>query len=69
LQPRIDTRCSSSTPVPGWVSQCIRKSRSLKFGSSDEPSVGKISSPASRQAAAVTIAGLGRRMTRARIAP
>ena len=34
--------------VPGLVSQCMRKSRSLKSGSSDCPRVGTPASPASR---------------------
>ncbi len=33
-------RVSSGSDVPGLVTQCIRKSRSLKSGSSDWPSVG-----------------------------
>ena len=39
------TRYSSVTEVPGWVSQCIRKSRSLKSGSSDCPSSGAVMAP------------------------
>ena len=40
LQARTEMRVSSGADVPGSVSQCIRKSRSLKFGSSWFPSVG-----------------------------
>ena len=60
---------SSVADVPGLVSQCIRKSRSLKLGSSDEPSVGETSSAGEQQRRAVTIAGRGLRMTRASSAP
>jgi hypothetical protein len=62
-------RVSSGSDVPGCVSQCMRKSRSLKFGSSEEPSVGKIRSPATIRAAAVPSAGRGRRMIGASAAP
>ena len=33
-------RCISVDDVPGWATQCIRKSRSLKCGSSACPRVG-----------------------------
>ena len=39
-------RTSSCSEVSGLVNQCIRKSRSLKFGSSDCPSTGSTARPA-----------------------
>ena len=39
-------RTSSCREVSGLASQCMRKSRSLKFGSSDCPSSGSVSRPA-----------------------
>ena len=40
-QADTDTRVSSATDVPGGVSQCIRKSRSLKLGSNWLPRKGR----------------------------
>ena len=44
----VVTRTSSGSDVPGLVTQCIRKSRSLNDGSSDWPSRGRISDPGRR---------------------
>ena len=68
LQAETETRVSSGADVPGWLSQCIRKSRSLKFGSSWLPSVGKTSSPARTTASAPAIAGCGLRISGVSIA-
>ena len=62
LQAETETRVSSVTEVPGWVSQCIKKSRSLKFGSNWLPKVG---TAATRQEEhrVIAIAGSGRRIS------
>ena len=58
LQAATEMRVSSGAEVPGWVSQCMRKSRSLKFGSSWLPSVGAGQRAGQRaRASAVAIAG------------
>ena len=54
-------RTSSDSEVPGLVTQCIRKSRSLKSGSSSWPSWGTTNNPAIMMSAAPPTAGLGRR--------
>ena len=54
-----ETRYSSGADVPGWLSQCIRKSRSLKLGSSWLPRVGATISPASATVITAAIAGCG----------
>ena len=45
-QARTEIRVSSGPDVSGFVSQCIRKSRSLKSGSSDCPRNGTTATPA-----------------------
>ncbi len=45
--PRVVMRTISGWDVPGVASQCIRKSRSLKSGSSELPSEGTTAMPAS----------------------
>ena len=65
--PRIEMRFSSEADVDGSVSQCMRKSRSLKFGSSCEPErgvdhAGRRGSATRRGARSP---GCGRRMTAA----
>jgi hypothetical protein len=57
-------RTSSGWEVPGAVTQCIRKSRSLKSGSSDCPSLGTTARPSSRMTTAAASAGRGLRMMR-----
>ena len=64
-QAETEIRVSSPTEVPGWVSQCIKKSRSLKLGNSWLPSVGTASTPTSSITPVVTRAGSGRRISRA----
>ena len=61
-------RTSSGWEVPGAVTQCIRKSRSLKSGSSDCPSLGTTATPSSTMTATAASAGRGPRMIRARAA-
>ena len=64
-QALAEIRVSSDAPVAGSVSQCIRKSRSLKFGSSWRPKRGIDQEPGENQdAPPCTIAGRGRRITR-----
>ena len=46
-------RYISGCEVPGGVSQCMRKSRSLKFSSNDVPSSGQITTPAETMMEAV----------------
>ena len=53
LAPLMLMRCISGQDVAGLVSQCIRKSRSLKSGSSDCPSIGQMMPPASTNAPTV----------------
>ena len=60
-QARTETRTSSGPDVSGEVSQCIRKSRSLKLGSSDWPRNGTTASPATTVAATVAYAQRGLR--------
>ena len=50
-------RVSSPMDVPGAVTQCIRKSRSLKSGRSDWPSCGHTPSPTMLTRPTVTKAG------------
>ena len=58
------TRYISGCDVPGGVSQCIRKSRSLNEGSSDCPSSGQTAMPARTIAPEAKNAGRGARMIR-----
>ena len=60
-----EIRVSSGREVPGFVSQCMRKSRSLKSGSSDWPRSGVTAKPASRRVAAAANTAGGRLSTRA----
>jgi len=50
-QAAVEMRTISGCDVPGLVSQCIRKSRSLNEGSSSRPSKGQMMMPAARSAA------------------
>ena len=50
----------SGCPVPGTVSQCIRKSRSLNEGSSDWPSSGNAATPITAVRPTATYARRGR---------
>ena len=61
-------RFISGQEVPGLVSQCIRKSRSLNDGSRDCPSSGQIARPATAMTPTVMYAGRGVRMIRESIA-
>ena len=62
LLPAVTMRRSSVSDVPGFVSQCIRKSRSLNSGNSDWPSSGTIRIPVTTSAPSAPYAGSGRRM-------
>ncbi len=54
LQPRIEMRTFSGCELPGMVTQCIRKSRSLNDGSNDWPSSGHKAKPATATTPVVT---------------
>ena len=58
----VTIRRSSPTDVPGAEIQCIKKSRSWKVGSSDCPSSGNVTAPATIIAPTVAYAGRGTRM-------
>ncbi len=58
--PRSTIRTSSGWEVPGAVTQCIRKSRSLKVGNRDSPSEGTTAIPAATTTATVAYAHRGR---------
>ena len=60
------TRVSSGCDVPGAVTQCIKKSRSLKSGRSDWPSCGHTATPTTLTKATVANAGRAERMMRVR---
>ncbi len=62
-----EIRVSSGSDVPGFVSQCIRKSRSLKSGSSDWPRWGTANAPATASTPTAAKAGPGRRISGARL--
>ncbi len=63
-QARVEMRTSSGCDVPGAVTQCIRKSRSLKSGSSDWPRSGKTTAPTSITEPTARYAGRGLRTMR-----
>ena len=67
LLARTVTRYISGCDVPGGVSQCIRKSRSLNEGSSDCPSNGQTAIPATTAAPVARYTGRGARMIRSRV--
>ena len=61
LLPAVTMRRSSVSEVPGFVSQCMRKSRSLNSGNSDWPSSGTTRIPVTTSAPTAPYAGNGRR--------
>ena len=67
LLARTVTRYISGCDVPGGVSQCIRKSRSLNEGSSDCPSNGQTATPATTAAPVARYTGRGARRIRSRV--
>ena len=60
----IVVRCISAAEVPGWVTQWIRKSRSLKAGNSDCPSSGTSVRPTRVTTAKPAYTARGRTMMR-----
>ena len=63
----VTMRRSSMMEVPGFVTQCMRKSFSLNDGNSSSPIRGRTRMPARVTAPSTMMAGRGERMIRARI--